>query len=134
MTRSLVNRELLARTAFELLASSSLDRYAAMAKRAAASSLIPALVRSEPESLPRVIRRANVLWAELLKSGQRDVPEFELAIILCVLAPTGDMRARDFLTALSLADRGNATWISALARRLRQENPSNRFLRFGPNC
>lgn len=126
MTANLLfSREELADAAFYLLSSSSPGRYIRMAKRAAMRSQLRARVKQNPDMLLDLVDHARRLWEKLLASEQRDIPEFELATILPILAQTAVPEVDGFLIALSLVDKPTTAWIAMLARKLFQERASN---------
>jgi hypothetical protein len=122
---TLFTTEELANAAFDLLTSSTLERYARKAQEAAWGSRLVSKIRENPFLIPQLLDTARRLWRSLLCSVQRDVPEVELALLLSLLARTADPRVDPLLIDLSLIDRGPVTWISALARRLLGERTSN---------
>ena len=125
---TLLKQEELADAAFDLLTSSSFERYARMAKRAAARSQLHGDLKTAPEMIPRVVRRAKELWRTLRRSGQRDVPEIELAVLLAMLAQTSTPEVDELLVDLSLVDSPTVAWAGALARKLLHERAGNKEL------
>jgi hypothetical protein len=114
----------LADAAFALLTSSSLERYARMAQRAAMQAHLREQLRMNPEMIPELIGQANALRRALLRSAQRDVSEVELAMLLALLARSAAPAIDRLLLDLSVVDRPAVAWVSGLARLL-QERRSN---------
>jgi hypothetical protein len=96
-----------------------------MAKLLAQTSGLRARIESGQLALPDVRERAEKLWREMLRSKEREIAEIELAAILAAIAEAPAVGVSDLLSQISLIDRTPVTWISALARRLYQERPTN---------
>lgn len=122
---SLFSDQELADAAFDLLASSTLDRYARMAEQAALHSRIADELRRNPHIIPQLLDAVKQRWVALRRCSQRDVPEVEVALLVSLLAQTAAPQVDDLLKDLSLVDCGPVAWISALARRLLRERTSN---------
>ena len=127
-TTALFAEQELAEAAFDLLTSTSVDRYVRMAKQAAQRSKLSDRLRVEPTIIPEMLQHAKGLWRTLRGSTQRDVPEVELAILLALLAETGLRDIDSLLVDLSLVDSPTVAWIGALARRLLHARPRNAIL------
>jgi len=122
---SFLSTEELENAAFYLLTSSSVERYVRIAKNIATQSGVSAQLQANSDLAMPLLVRARQLWRRILLNACRDVPEFELAVLLPVLAKTALPEVSDFLLSLASIDRHNCAWISALARRLCQERPTN---------
>ena len=122
----LFSRDELADSAFELLASSSVERYIRLAKGAADRSYLHSRLRQEPHVLGSALDRAQVLWKELLCSERREAAEFELAMLLPLLARASEPAVDGLLLRLATADRPNVAWSAALARRLLMGRSTNK--------
>ena len=118
MGTSLLSMTELADAAFDLLSSSTIGRYLRLARSAARRSEIRHHIEDGAKSVEDVSSRARSLWRELLDSPQRDVSEVELAVLLCVLAESAAEDLEDLLLACALSATPQASWISALAKRL----------------
>ena len=114
-----------AETAFWLLTSSSVERYVRMAKQAAWRIQSHHQFVIHPERMRQLVTLARNRWECLLGSTQRDTPEVELAILLCMLAQNAAPEVDGLLLAVAIVDRPGVAWIAALARRLLQERASN---------
>src|SRR5215831_14002817 len=115
----------IAETAFWLLTSSSVDRYVRMAKHAALRIHSHHQFVINPERMRQLVTAVRVRWECLLGSTQRDTPEVELAIVLCILAQNAAPEVDGLLLAVATVDRPAVAWVAALARRLLQERSSN---------
>lgn len=116
----------LADTAFRLLACSSLYSYVAVAKRASEQANVYARLRSDPGMAGVLVNRARELWKQLLSTtGQRDIAEVELAMLLPMLAHAATRDVDALLRALLLVEKPHAAWISALAKRLYADRSVN---------
>lgn len=114
-----VGREDLGTAAFQLLASSTADRYADAAERVASDLSLVESIKRRSELLETWLDRAKVLWREVLAApGQRSESEIELALLLVVLNVTASDHAKEFLRTVAVSDRPSAAWLAALARRL----------------
>lgn len=122
----LFSRDELAESAFELLTSSSVERYIRLAKGAADRSSLRLRLRQEPHILHSALDRAQVLWRELLCSEHREAGEFELAMLLPLLANASEPAVDGLLLRLATADRPNVAWPAALARRLLMGRSTNK--------
>ncbi len=117
--RPMLSTSVAADVAFGLLTSSSMQRYIRIAREAAAS--FGSAVSATPEEWPTVVERAARLWRQLLRSDKREPEEAELVVLLVALSRTALDGVDDLLAKVALADRQPASWVSALARTLRQE-------------
>lgn len=118
----LVEEDLLQKTDFLLITSSSLDRFARIAKQAAAQSQLHQNIKSGTISLTTILARTEHLYSELAICQQSDVQEAELAILLSVLAATGDLKSQQLILHIANTDTApGARWIRALAILLWQE-------------
>jgi hypothetical protein len=125
LNKTLLTEESLHEGAFMLLTCSSLTRYVRMAKLLAQTSGLRARIESGQVTFPDTLKRAEELWREMLRSKERELAEVELAAILAAIAQASIADVSDLLTRISLIDRPSVTWVSALARRLYQERPTN---------
>ena len=124
-TGSFFSDEVLAETAFDLLTSSTLERYIHMAIRAALRIQSHDQSVIYPERIRQLVTVVRNRWECLLRSAQRDTPEVELAILLCMLAQNAAPEVDELLVAVAIVDRPAVVWVAALARRLLQERASN---------
>ncbi|MBI3326726.1 MAG: hypothetical protein HYZ81_08500 [Nitrospinae bacterium] len=117
--------EKLAEAAFDLLSSSSLERYARKADEHALSSALASELRRTPFIIPDLVDMARRLWRELIRASERDVPEVELALLLGLLAQTASSDVDELLVDLAIVEAPAAAWVSSLARRLLQRRGGN---------
>jgi hypothetical protein len=122
---ALLTEEFLSEGVFMLFTCSSLTRYVRMAKLLAQTSGLRARIESGQVTFPDTLKRAEELWREMLRSKERELAEVELAAILAAVAEASIADVSDLLTRISLIDRPSVTWVSALARRLYQDRPTN---------
>jgi hypothetical protein len=120
-----VSADELSGATFSLLTASSGGRYIQMAKEGAARSTFRRWLARNPERIPDVLAHARTLWRAVLETSERDVPEWELAIVLPILAQTAGHETDLLLRAVALSERRNAAWLAALARRLLHERAEN---------
>ena len=120
--------ELVARAAFELLASSSSERYRVIALRlASVARIYPPVGQASVEYLLGVAER---LWRRVLGTDARQPEEFELAILLGVLFHHATPSVDEFMSKVGIHDEPSSAWISALCRALlarRAENTLHRY-------
>lgn len=124
-SRTLVPLGELNDAAFALLTTSSLGRYIRTAKEAATRSTLRRWLGREPERIPDILAHARTSWRAVLDTTERDVPEWELAIVLPILARTAGSEVDGLLQTVAVSERPNAAWLAALARRLLQERAEN---------
>ena len=124
-SESFLSNDELEEAAFYLLTCSSIERYLRMAKQVAGQSKLSDRIRINPELIVSVIDRARETFKSILSTDRRDIPEFELAVLLCILTHVSAGEVDNLLLALSLADAPNIAWIRGLARKLRLERASN---------
>jgi hypothetical protein len=128
----LVAKSFLSEVAFDLLSSSTVDRYARMAIEAGSRWIIepsacPASQGWPPPRTPtttEVLQRAQHLWKQVCTATKRDVDEAELAILLSATSLAGTAGVDELLATVSNTTTypGSAkNWIVALARVLWQE-------------
>jgi hypothetical protein len=111
--------------AYALLTASSLGRYIQVAKQVASRSKLRHSLASQPERISRLVSEARHAWRGVLATSERDVFEWELGILLPILAQTAVPEIDGLLRAISLSERQNAAWLGALARRLVHERAEN---------
>lgn len=114
--------------AFYLLTCSSAERFVRMAKCISDRLQLSAQLRGNPLLTISLLDRARTLWKIVLSVPRRDIAEFELAVLLPLLARTASPEVDNLLIALGLVERPNTAWLSALARRLHSERASNQYL------
>lgn len=131
-TLPLLSSEQLADAAFHLLTSSSLDRYARMARGAATRSGLAQRVAAQPSLIPALLGRGRELLRELRRLSTRDVPEVELAMVLSTLAHTAEPAVGRLLRDIGVDDRPSLAWLAALARSLLKEVTHNQVERLAP--
>ena len=117
MDEPLLSQHELAKAAFGLLTSSSIERYVRIAQDSAAG-LVEKL-QPVPLRWQCVLDRANRLWQEAVRGTRRESSEVELAVLLSALAQTAIPNVDRLLATVSLIDRPPVAWLSALARNLR---------------
>lgn len=122
----LFSETLLAEAAFDLLTSSTLERYIRMATRAVLHAQQQPNWQYNAQHIPNLVTHARSLWRQLLQRGQRDVPEVELALLLTLLAQSASPDIDDLLVICALTDHPAVTWLAALARRLLRDRASNK--------
>lgn len=120
--------EFLSKAAFALLSSSTVHRYARMAKSLAATSRLRSALYASQVTTKELFMHAEGLWRQLVGQKQRDLPEVELALILATLGETAVGEVDNLLIRISMTDKAPVSWISALARRLYHERASNQEL------
>ncbi len=128
-TNQLISQVDLEDATFYLLTSSSIERYIRLSKKIASQSALISQIHDHPEFIEAVLMRARILSQQVLILEKRDVAEFELSVLLPVLARTASPVVDEILLTLALSDRSSAAWVSALARTLRSERPSDRDIR-----
>lgn len=115
----LLTREQLADAAFGLLTSNGIERYAKVARQAAARAHLEKKIRENgPEFLRELERRSYELVARLLTTSQRDEMEVELAVLLAAISATGTVEADRLLPMLAQTTEPSLTWITGLAKHL----------------
>ncbi len=125
----LIEADLLQKTDFLLITSSSLDRFARIAKQAATQSQLRQNIKQGIISLTTVLARTERLYSELAVCQQSDVQEAELAILLAILAATGDRKSQQLIFHIASTDaEPGARWIRALAILLWQEHKETLIL------
>ena len=118
---ALLSQEELEDAAFYLLTCSTVERYLRMAKSLALKVSLIGQLHSDPGLLETILARARTLRKQMLNSTKREAGEFELAVLLSILAQTASSQVNEDLLTLALWDRPPMAWISALARNLRSE-------------
>lgn len=117
-----LEKDALARVAFGLLTSSTIERYHRVAREAAAD--VATKLSEHPSMSASAVKRARTLWAQVVRSQRREPVEAELAVLLTALARMAVYGVDDLISAIALHDRPPGTWLSALARRVWRERPS----------
>lgn len=117
----MIEHDLLSETAFDLLASSTVDRFARVAIEAGDRWSAEA---DASQGVSGVLLRVQHLWKQICIATKRDVEEVELAILLSALSSAGTPGVDAFVATISdyEAHPGDArNWIIGLARVLRQD-------------
>lgn len=117
-----LSSELLADASFQLLASSTLNRYVRYARAFAAAD---ELASAANVSTSILVSEADQTWRKLLLSERRDVSEIVLAVLLTLLSRRSSSEVDELLRRIALIEAPAVTWISALARRLLRTRGSN---------
>jgi hypothetical protein len=112
-----------------LLTSSTIERYLDCLHTSQAVQRLTDLLNSSPSEGTVLVRHAWLLWAELLAVRERSESEVSLSALLYVLAHSGSAEAGTLLLACSLSERLQASWISALARKLLANRTESTILR-----
>ena len=116
---------IVARAAFELLSSSSIERYVRVADYFAATPELRLLLEVSDIGPADLLNEADARWRTLTRARQREPQEVELALLLGLLATSASPDVDAFLTRLALHDRLPLAWSSAHARELLRRRPSN---------
>lgn len=118
-------------TFLELLASSSLGRYARYSRSAGRHSDVWNAIALHGISTEELLDLARDTWSFLADQRHRDESEADLAILLGILSGSADQRVDDFLLRVGMIDRPPLSWVSAFARSLSlQRSASVTSLRF----
>lgn len=120
-----IPESILAHAAFEILVSSSLERYVRTADQIAGRSEFRAFLDAAGIGPIELLREANSLWRTLLSKQQREPEEVTLALLLANLASCAVPDVEPFLRRVALYDRVPLAWLSAQARELLARRPSN---------
>jgi hypothetical protein len=123
----IVPEGVLGHTAFMLLSSSSANHYIQSAIAAGPSSRIENNLDLGIMTHEELVEHASSLWSTIVHSTKRDVPEVELAILLPILARVAadSEETRRLIRSISVHDEVPAIWLSALARKLWRQMPSD---------
>ncbi len=115
---SLVNQAVLQEAALQLLASSTVSRYAREASRLAKESGLVRTVASDSlKASEAVVRLVGSLKA-VDAAVDRTVEEFEAALLLCALSRSEAPEAVAMVRGLTAKGATTSPWIAALAARL----------------
>lgn len=118
---SLISEVVLREAALQLLASSSIARYAREAIRIATERGL--MARAEHEPRPYLDRMRDLL-PSLTRGPNEETPEtFEAALIVCALARTGNETVLDELRDILGSSALQSPWLRALAHRIPQFGP-----------
>lgn len=101
-----------------LLTASTIERYERGLRASTAVPRLQALFYNSPAYGTEFLRYAWSLWSRLLETPQRSEWELPLAALMCVLANSGMPDAGKLLTACSVSQKPQASWLSGLARQL----------------
>lgn len=112
---------LLREAALELLASSTITRYAREARRLAADSGLARELHGTPERHAHARSRVLHLLAEVADHPLRIPAEFEAALLLCALVSADPRASRD---VLQRASESASPWLRSLAARLATPSPA----------
>ncbi len=115
--------ELRAKAAFELFASSTVSRYARVAR--SFSTEVARRASFMGVSIRELITLADQLWRMLVTVEQRAEKEVDLALLLSALGSAADPRVDALLQRIGLVDTRGAAWVAALARVLANQRASN---------
>ena len=114
--QAMIERGILADAAFDLLASSTLERYVRVA-RAAGERFAASVPR---ESWPQVLEHARATWLHVREevSVVRDAGEVELAVLLPSLATAPISGVDLLLETIDSCPARHVVWLAGLAREL----------------
>lgn len=113
---------------FELLASSTLDRYSVMARKFSADQALTYLSSVRTEELNE---SARSLWRFILSATHREPEEVELAVLMSVIAARASEVGEELLREIAVYDGvPAAVWPSALSRHLLSRRPSDQYAEF----
>jgi hypothetical protein len=118
----MIEKSFLSEVAFDLLSSSTVDRYARMAIEA--GSRWNAASDATREQPSEVLQRAQQLWKQSCAATKRDAGEAELAVLLSAISTAGTPAVDEFLATLGNTTTypgGARNWIVGLARVLWQD-------------
>jgi hypothetical protein len=119
----LVERDFMSKVAFDLLSSSTVDRYARVAIEAGSQYLLEnrSTVGGSGTAI-LTLQRATSLWDRIVVAKQRDVGEVELAILLSALSVSGTPGIDGLLVAINTSSifGGPRSWLIGLTQVLRQ--------------
>jgi hypothetical protein len=125
----LVPETLRAWMAFELLASSSLSRYARVARTAASHPDVQRAIAMHSISTSELLRETEDSWRFLAGQSGRHEKEVDLALLLAILAKSADRNVDRFLGQVGMRDHPPLSWVSALARSLSFERSASEIAR-----
>ena len=108
-----------------LLSSSTIVRYSQVAKQLASRSQLKQRMVADPSMIREIVSYGRAQWCSLANSKQREVPEIEIAILLCLLVETGSPEVDALLSDVGLNNRPAVAWLAALARDLRTQRSTN---------
>jgi hypothetical protein len=77
------------------------------------------------------IARAATLWQQLAPSDQRDIDEFELAILLTALAEAGCWEIDEMLREAEASSLEATAWVRGLASHLRKRLHAGHYAQLG---
>jgi hypothetical protein len=120
---SLIAEPILAEAAFQLLASSTINRYLRVAREITDRANLIAAIRATPETASQALDRASTLWNVVSTADTRIPEEFELGLLLVGLIDGQHHPAEALLLRIASSSEAFATWTIALARRLYQVDP-----------
>src|SRR5687767_1276210 len=100
----IIPEALRARTAFELLASSSLSRYVRVCRSAARSVNVQHAVAVRDVSTLELLEMAEETWRFLAQQTLRDEKEVDLAVLLAILANSADPSVDRFFSDVGMRD------------------------------
>lgn len=125
----IVPEALRARTVLELLASSSLGRYARYSRWVARQPDVRNAMALRGVSSVEILNMAQDTWRFLAQQRHRDEREVDLAILLAILSDSADQRVDEFLLRVGMVDRPPLSWVSALARLLSFQRSASEIAR-----
>ena len=118
---SLIDEVALREAALQLLASSSIARYAREASRIAIEHGLMAHAEHEPHPY---LDRVRALMPSLTQGPEEETPEtFEAALIVCALARTANETIIGELRDILAPGKLRSPWLRALAHRIPQFGP-----------
>lgn len=121
----LIPEEVLAKAAFGLLSSSSVERYVRVANEIASSPDLRTSLETSGVAVDQLLVRAQEAVRALSVARQREPQEFELALLLQVLSVFPDPEVDALLSRIALSDRAALAWPGAQAKHLLNRRPSN---------
>lgn len=114
---TLVPQPQLESLAFDLLTSSSLDRYVRMVQRAASSSKLSEALAVDDGTVERAVAaRIDKLLGAIASASSRLPAEVELMLLLGLLARSGAAVAEPLLRRAALMPNPAARWVAGAAR------------------
>lgn len=117
-----VSENEIAKLAACLITSSTIERYERCVE---ASTITRDFVERIDTEARLLMREAWRLWSSILRAPERSESEVTLAALLAALGNSAVEDIERLLIACSIATAPQATWVSALARRILNERSSD---------
>lgn len=125
MATLVMPEHLLARAAFELLSSSTVNRYANVAISLAQDDAVRSQLSMQEISTSDLLTQARDLVGIVAASTLREPEEFTLAIIMALLADAASPDAEELLTRVALRIEPPFRWLAGAARLYLTQRRSN---------